>query len=87
MPPKEMQTGVYFQTHDGQRLMKLEDIPTIEFEDGEEELGYMLQCETSMEFTLSDEAMDALEGLSAPSKHLVEKIKKAFEEYFIEVSE
>lgn len=85
MPTKENPSGVYFTTADGQAI-KVTDIPTISFHtDGDEYLVNMLDS-YEMEIQLSDEAMQILTEMSEPTKHLMEKIKKAFMEYFEEVS-
>lgn len=85
MPTKEKPTGVYFTTADGQ-MIKATDIPTISFEpEGDESLANMLDS-YEMEIQLSDEAMQILTEMSEPTKHLMEKIKKAFMEYFEEVN-
>ena len=84
MPTKEKPTGVYFSTADGQTI-KVTDIPTISLDtDVDEYLVNMLDS-YEMEIQISDEAMRILTEMSEPSKHLMEKIKQAFAEYFEEV--
>lgn len=84
MPTKEKPTGVCFTTADGQ-MIKATDIPTISLDtDGDGQLANMLDS-YEMEIQLSDEAMQILTEMSEPSKHLMEKIKQAFAEYFYEV--
>lgn len=84
MPTKEKPTGVYFSTPNGQ-MIKATDIPTISLEpEGDESLANMLDS-YEMEIQVSDEAMQILTEMSEPSKHLMEKIKQAFAEYFEEV--
>ena len=89
MPPKKIiESNIYFGTADGERLISLEDIPAIEFTAEDEELCRHFSDDTlKMTFTITDECMNALMEVTAPTMHLVEKIKKAFGEYFAEVSE
>ena len=84
MPTKEKPTGVYFTTADGQ-MIKVTDIPTISFHTDEDEYLVNMLDSYEMEIQISDEAMRILTEMSEPSKHLMEKIKQAFAEYFYEV--
>ena len=85
MPTKKNPSGVYFTTADGQAI-NVTDIPTINLDtDGDGQLANMLES-YDMEIQLSDEAMRIVREMSEPTKHLMEKIKKAFMEYFEEVS-
>ena len=89
MPPKKIiESNIYFGTADGEHLIKLEDIPAIEFTAEDEELCRHFPDDTfEMTFTITDECMNALMETTAPARNLVEKIKNAFGEYFAEVSE